>query len=72
MTRAGPPLELKDAVAKFRKAHKRTFLSNHRVMAEVKRQWRTPEEAICAASNDEYARQRGIKLSILCQEEAHG
>ncbi len=72
MTRAGPPIELKSAVEKFKKAHKKTFLSNHRVMAEVQRPWRTPEEAVCAASRDEYVLLRGIKLCILCGKETHG
>ncbi len=72
MTRAGPPLELKSAVEKFKKAHKKTFISDHRMMAEVKRRWRTPEEAVCAATRDEYVVLRGIKLWILSGREARG
>jgi len=72
MTRTGPPLELKDAVMKFKKAHKKTFVSDHRIMAEIKREWRTPEAAINAAAKDQYLKQRDIRISIVEREETHG
>jgi tRNA nucleotidyltransferase (CCA-adding enzyme) len=72
MIHPGPPLELKEAVAKFKKVHKKTFVSDHRVMAEVKREWRTPEAAVNAAAKDSYLKQRSITISIILLQETHG
>jgi len=72
MIQPGPPLELKEAVQKFKKAHKKTFVSNHRIMAEVRRPHKTPEEAVIAAAKDEYVIHRKIRLRILSLEETHG
>lgn len=69
MTHPGPPLEFAKAVAAFKKAHKKTFVSDHRLMAEVKRPWRTPEAALAAAAKDAYVRQRELVLMPLpCDE----
>ncbi len=61
----GPPLEMKESVEKFRKAHRKIFLSNHRLMAEVKRQYTTPEQAINIAAKDKYVTHRKINVSII-------
>jgi tRNA nucleotidyltransferase (CCA-adding enzyme) len=65
MIRPGPPMDLTSAVANFRKTHKKTFVQNHRVMAEIKRPWRTPEQAVAAAAKDEYVRVRSIALATV-------
>ncbi len=72
MTRQGPPLELTHAVAAFKKAHKKTFVQNHRVMAEIKRPYRTPEQALAAAAKDDYVRQRGVMIMPLPCEAVRG
>jgi tRNA nucleotidyltransferase (CCA-adding enzyme) len=72
MVHPGPPAEMKNAVQEFRKKHKKTFMSDHRIMAEVKREWRTPEAAVNAAAKDEYLKQRGITISIIETGETHG
>lgn len=56
--RKGPPLEMKDAVKKFKKSHKSTFTKNKRVWAKVKREYRTPEEVIDAVLKDRYVKMR--------------
>ncbi len=70
MIRLGPPLELTHSVQQFKKAHKKTFVKDHRVMAEVKRPWRTPKEAIRAAAKDDYVTQRSIAIKVM--EAGHG
>jgi tRNA nucleotidyltransferase (CCA-adding enzyme) len=72
MIHPGPPVEMKAAVAAFKKTHKKTFLSNHRVMAEIKRPYLIPEKAVNAAANDNYVVQKEVKLSIIEREETHG
>ncbi|MEM2916472.1 MAG: CCA tRNA nucleotidyltransferase [Candidatus Woesearchaeota archaeon] len=72
MTRAGPPLELKKAAEAFKKKHKKTFVSNHRLMAEVRRKHRTPEDAIRTASSDDYVKHRQIRLSIIGKDACNG
>ncbi len=72
MTRAGPPLELKSAVEQFRKAHKKTFLANHRMMAEIRRPCTSPEQAVGAAAKDEYVRHRQIKICLLGKDSCNG
>jgi len=72
MIRAGPPLELTHSVKQFKKAHKKTFVRDHRLMAEIKRPWRTPEEAVAAAAKDTYVKDRGIQVTPLACEEVRG
>lgn len=72
MTRAGPPLELKKAAEAFKKRHKKTFVSNHRLMAEVRRKHRTPEDAIRTASSDTYIKHRQIRLTIIGKDACNG
>jgi tRNA nucleotidyltransferase (CCA-adding enzyme) len=67
MTRTGPPLEFTEAVKKFRKTHKKTFVQDHRLMAEVKRPWTTPQHAIAAAAKDAYVAQRKVVLSMVLE-----
>jgi tRNA nucleotidyltransferase (CCA-adding enzyme) len=72
MTRAGPPLEFAEAVKKFKKTHKKTFVQNHRVMAEIKRPWRTPEQALSAAAKDSYVAMRGVRITPVACERVRG
>jgi tRNA nucleotidyltransferase (CCA-adding enzyme) len=62
MIHPGPPLEFTRAVAAFKKAHKKTFVKGDRLMAEIKRPYTTPEQALAAAAQDEYVAQREITL----------
>ncbi len=72
MTHPGPPVEMKQAVIAFKKTHKKTFLSNHRIMAEIKRPYTTPEQGIVEAAKDRYVKDKEISLSIIQLEETHG
>jgi tRNA nucleotidyltransferase (CCA-adding enzyme) len=65
MIRQGPPLELEKAAASFRKKHKKIFMQDHRLFAEVKRQHTTPEKALAAAAKDTYIKHRGITITRL-------
>jgi tRNA nucleotidyltransferase (CCA-adding enzyme) len=67
MTRTGPPLEFTEAVKKFKKTHKKTFVQDHRLMAEVKRPWQTPQSAVAAAAKDDYVTQREVVLSMVLE-----
>ncbi|MEM4240138.1 MAG: CCA tRNA nucleotidyltransferase [Candidatus Woesearchaeota archaeon] len=69
MVQPGPPLKMKEAAEKFRKAHNKTFVSNRRLMAEIKRPHSTPEEAITAAAKDTYVTHRQIRLRIMPADE---
>lgn len=64
MIRPGPPIELKSAVESFRKRHKKTFVQDHRLMAETRRPYTTPEQAINAAGKDVYLKQKGITITL--------
>jgi hypothetical protein len=63
---------MKQAVIAFKKKHKKTFVSDHRIMAEIKRPYTTPEQGIVEAAKDNYVRDKGISLSIIQLEETHG
>ena len=62
MLRPGPPVQMADAVNNFKKTHKKTFIKNKRIMAQIKRPYRTPEQAVQAAAKDTYVKQRKISL----------
>ncbi len=70
--RWGPPIEFKNAAADFRKKHKKTTVKDRRLVAEIKRAWRTPEQAIAASAKDEYVRLRGISVTPMPCEQVRG
>ena len=63
MTRQGPPLRLTHAVAAFKKAHKKTRVQGDRVIAEIRRPWTTPAQAVAAAAKDEFVKHRKVMLA---------
>ena len=65
----GPPLEYAQAVVAFKKAHKKTFIKNNRIMAEITRDHRTPEQALAAAAKDDYVKHRELALTPLARDE---
>jgi len=60
----GPPLELEEAVKKFKKAHKSTFEKSGRVWAKVAREHRTPKEVLSAVLKDRYVKQRVKRAKV--------
>ena len=72
MIHPGPPLEFTQAVAHFKKVHKKTFVKGDRLMAEIKRPYTTPEAALAAAARDEYVAQREITINPLPCEKVRG
>lgn len=60
----GPPTKFKEAVKKFKKKHKNTFVKNKKVFARVKRKIRTPAQAVKQAAQSEYVKSRKSIVTI--------
>jgi tRNA nucleotidyltransferase (CCA-adding enzyme) len=55
---AGPPIKIKDAVLKFKKIYKKTFVKKSRVWTKVKRQERSPEQVLKRVLSGQYVKER--------------
>jgi len=63
--RIGPPLKMKKDSSAFRKKHKKTYIKNNRVYAEVKRKYTTPQQLIKAVLNKKEIKSRAKKWIIV-------
>ncbi len=72
MVHPGPPLEFTKSVAAFKKTHKKTFVKNKRIMAEVRRPFTSPEQALVTAAKDEYVAQREVSIKPSACESVRG
>jgi len=54
----GPPIKLADAVKKFKKIYKKTFIKQGRVWAKVKCEERTPEQVLKRVLKGEFVKSR--------------
>ncbi|MBU4493281.1 MAG: CCA tRNA nucleotidyltransferase [Nanoarchaeota archaeon] len=62
--RVGPPVKNKENVKAFMKKHKKTFIQGRRICANVKREFRKPENLIKAMKKAKYLKQRAKKIEI--------
>ncbi len=62
--RKGPPMELKEAVDKFKKLHKNTYTQKGIVWAKMKRECTTPREIIEDAIKQEFIKSRVSKVKL--------
>jgi tRNA nucleotidyltransferase (CCA-adding enzyme) len=60
--RLGPPLKNKQNVEDFRKKHKNIFVKGKRICAEVKRNYRKPEELLKEIKKDLYLKEKAKKI----------
>ena len=62
--RVGPPVKNKENVKQFMKKHKKTFVQGRRICANVKREFRKPENLVKAMKKDKYLKERAKKIEI--------
>ena len=62
--RIGPPIKNKENVKEFMKKHKKTFIQGKRICANVKREFRKPENLIKFLKKDKYLKERVKKIEI--------
>ena len=62
--RIGPPIKNKENLKQFMKKHKKTFIQSKRICANVKREFRKPENLVKAMKKDKYLKQRAKKIEI--------
>ncbi len=62
--RLGPPIKNKENVNQFMKKHKKTFIQGKRVCANVKREFREPENLIKALKKGKYLKERAKKIEM--------
>ena len=62
--RVGPPVKNKENVKQFMKKHRKTFIQSKRICANVKREFRKPEELIKALKKDKYLKEKAKKIEI--------
>ncbi len=60
----GPPIGMKGHVSAFRKKHKKTFVEQGHVFAEIKRKHTRPESLLKELLRKEYVRDKCIKISL--------
>ncbi len=60
----GPPIEMKDHAASFRKMYKKTSVTEGRLYAEVKREYTEPEKLVGSLLKDNYLTEKFRKISI--------
>ena len=62
--RIGPPIKNKENVKAFMKKHKKTFIQGKRICANVKREFRKPENLIKALKKDKYLKKKIKKIEM--------
>ncbi len=62
--RLGPPIKDKENVKAFMKKHRKAFIQGKRICANVKREFRKPEELIKALKKGKYIKERTKKIEI--------
>lgn len=62
--REGPPLEMKEAVKDFKKAHKKTKTKNKKIYAEVKRRFTDPRKYVLKLIKDDYLKDKVNKIVV--------
>ncbi len=60
----GPPLKIKDALKKFNKIYRKTFVKKGRIWAKVKRQERSPEQVLKRVLNAPYVKERVRSVKV--------
>lgn len=62
--RVGPSVKNKENTKQFMKKHKKTFVQGRRICANVKREFRKPENLVKAMKKDKYLKERAKKIEI--------
>jgi tRNA nucleotidyltransferase (CCA-adding enzyme) len=62
--RIGPPVRNKENVKQFIKKHKKTFIQGKKIYANVKREFRKPENLIKSLKKTKYFKERTKKIEI--------
>ena len=64
LKRLGPPIKNKENVKAFMKKHKKTFIQEKRICANVKREFRNPENLVKFLKKDKYFKEKAKKIEI--------
>ncbi len=64
-THPGPPLQKTQHVEAFKKQYKKTWVENNRIFAKAQRKFRGAQEALKAACNDSYVKERAKRCVLL-------
>ncbi|MBU3941445.1 MAG: CCA tRNA nucleotidyltransferase [Nanoarchaeota archaeon] len=64
LKRIGPPIKNKENVKQFMKKHRKTFIQGKRICANVKREFRKPEELIKFLKKTKYLKEKAKKIEI--------